>query len=403
MTAPTEIQLLIPSQDAVDPELSIVVPALNEQLTIGEFVEWCKQGLAAAGVNGEIVIVDSSNDKTPEIALAHGARVLRVPKRGLGRAYIDAIPHIRGRYILMGDSDCTYDFRELAPFVEKMREGYEFVMGSRFAGYIEPGSMPNLHRYFGTPLTTWILNVIYSSRFSDIHCGMRGLSKRALIAMQLRSQSWEYASEMVLKSVHLKLRTAEVPIRFLKEPEGRLSHHKRMGWFSPWAAGWINLKAMFIYGADFFLTRPGIALFTIGLLLCLPLTFGPLTVGSITFSIHWMLLGLCLAVLGLNCIYVGAMAQSLYDPSGRAADRWTLRFSYNRSVITSAVVATVGVAMMTFLMGDYVRGGGLLYGIRESSHLAVTGLLFLIAAFMTFTFTLVLHAMRLLRPTGEAT
>ena len=116
-----------------------------------------------------------------------------------------------------------------------------------------------------------------------------------------------------------------------------------------------------------------------------------------------MLLGLCLAVLGLNCIYVGAMAQSLYDPSGRAADRWTLRFSYNRSVIASAVVATVGVAMMTFLMGDYVRGGGLLYGIRESSHLAVTGLLFLIAAFMTFTFTLVLHAMRLLRPTGEAT
>ena len=164
----------------------------------------------------------------------------------------------------MGDCDCTYDFRELAPFVEKFRGGAEFIMGSRFRGYIEPGSMPPLHRYLGTPVTTWILNVIFGSRFSDIHCGMRGITRDALARMDLRSQSWEYASEMVLKSVHMELRTEEVPIRFLKDREGRLSHHKRSGWFSPWQAAWINLRAMFVYGADFFLFKPGLLLLALG-------------------------------------------------------------------------------------------------------------------------------------------
>ena len=200
----------VPAADVADPELSIVIPALNEELTIADFVAWCHAGMKAAGVVGEILIVDSGSDRTTELALAGGARVLRTPKRGLGRAYIDALPFIRGRYVLMGDCDCTYDFRELAPFVEKFRGGAEFVMGSRFRGYIEPGSMPPLHRYLGTPVTTAILNVIFGSRFSDIHCGMRGITRDALMRMDLRSQSWEYASEMVLKSVHMRLRTEEV-------------------------------------------------------------------------------------------------------------------------------------------------------------------------------------------------
>ncbi len=155
-------------------------PCLNEEICIGEFVDWCREGLGEVGRPGQILIVDSSTDRSPEIAEAHGAEVLRVPRRGLGRAYIDALPHIRGDYVIMGDCDLTYDFREIKPFVDKLDEGHDFVMGSRFAGYIEPGAMPKLHRYFGTPLTTWILNVIYGSRYSDIHCGMRALTREAL-------------------------------------------------------------------------------------------------------------------------------------------------------------------------------------------------------------------------------
>jgi glycosyltransferase involved in cell wall biosynthesis len=387
-----ELGLLVPEGDVTGPELSIVIPALNEQLTIAMFIDWCREGLAKAGVVGEILIVDSSTDRTAEIALSKGARVLKSPRRGLGRAYIDSLPFIRGKYVVMGDCDCTYDFRELEPFVAKFRGGTEFVMGSRFRGYIEPGSMPPLHRYLGTPVTTWILNVIFSSHFSDIHCGMRGLTLDAFKRMRLSSQSWEYASEMVLKSVHMKLRTDEVPIRFLKDQEGRLSHHKRSGWFSPWAAAWINLRAMLIYGANFFLYRPGFVLAALGLALLLPLSFGHVAVGPLVFSVHWMLLGLTLATLGLQCIYLGVLSQVFFDYSGEATRRWFARFPYTRTVVASAAAFTAGLGLEGWLVAYYVRHAFHLTLDAPVTNLGVTGLFLMIAGFVTFTFTLLLHS-----------
>ncbi len=388
-----EIKLLVPPGEVGVPELSIVIPALNEEITIGQFVDWCMEGLRRAEVCGEVLIVDSSTDATVDIALSKGARVLKVPKRGLGRAYTDALPFVRGRYVLMGDADCTYDFREIDSFMHSFRGGYEYVMGSRFRGYIEPGSMPPLHQYFGTPLTTWILNVLYASRFSDIHCGMRGITRDALARMDLQSQSWEYASEMVLKSVRMNLRTTEVPVRFLKDQEGRFSHHKRSGWFSPWHAAWINLKAMFIYGADFFLFRPGLALLVIGLLLTLPLTFGPVHVGTLNLSLHWMLFGLTVSVLGLHGFYVGSLARVLFDYSGAVTKQWLRMFSYTRSVLLSAGAVAAGLALGAPLVIYYLRAGLRLdEDIFPLDYTAVTGLLCVIAGFMNFTFTLALHA-----------
>jgi glycosyltransferase involved in cell wall biosynthesis len=387
-----EVRLLRPASDVAEPELSIVIPALNEELTIADFVAWCHAGLAAAGVVGEILIVDSGSDRTTELALAGGARVLRTPKRGLGRAYIDALPFIRGRYVLMGDCDCTYDFRELGPFVEKFRGGAEFVMGSRFRGYIEPGSMPPLHRYLGTPVTTAILNVIFGSRFSDIHCGMRGISRDALQRMDLRSQSWEYASEMVLKSVHMGLRTEEVPIRFLKDREGRLSHHKRAGWFSPWQAAWINLRAMFVYGANFFLFKPGLLLLALGLLLTLPLAVGPITIGPITFALHFMLLGVSFVVLGLQCVYMGILSQVFFDYSGRRTGLWFRRFPYSRTVAISALTFAVGLVLGTNLVVYYVRQGFHVPLSSPAGYLGVFGLMLALCGFITFTFVLLLHS-----------
>ena len=389
----SELRLLVPANDVADPELSIVIPALNEELTIGQFVDWCQEGLRRAKVRGEVLIIDSSTDATADVALAQGARVLKAPKRGLGRAYIDAIPFIRGDYVLMGDADCTYDFRNLEPFMAKFHEGYEYVMGSRFRGYIEPGSMPALHRYFGTPFTTLLLNLLYGSRFSDIHCGMRGISLPALRRMDLQSQSWEYASEMVLKSVHMDLKTAEVPVRFLKDQEGRFSHHKRAGWFSPWHAGWINLKAMFIYGADFFLFRPGLLLLLIGLLLTLPMTFGPITIGPVTFSVYWMLLGLTLSVLGLHGFYVGCIVRTFFDYGGARTRRWLRIFSYTRSVVLSALAVLAGATLAAPLVYQYLRSGFRFSGnVFPANYMAVTGLLFVIGGFMNFTFTLAFHA-----------
>jgi glycosyltransferase involved in cell wall biosynthesis len=388
-----EVQLLLPERDVDRPEVSVVIPALNEELTIADFVDWCQAGFAKAGVVGEVLIVDSGSDRTGEIALSRGARVLKTPKRGLGRAYIDALPYIRSEYVLMGDADCTYDFREIGAFVEKFQAGFEFVMGSRFRGYIEDGSMPALHRYLGTPVTTWILNVLYSGHFSDIHCGMRGITRDALQRLQLESQSWEYASEMVLKSVHLKLRTTEVPVRFLKDREGRLSHHKRAGWFSPWHAAWINLRAMFIYGADFFVLKPGLLLLTLGVMLTVPLTFGPIRIGPITFSLYWMLAGFTATLLGLQGVYLGWLANILHDFTGSSRRRLLGLFRYTRMVLASTAMSLVGLTLTLPLISSYVGHGLTLpVPVVRQSHEAVTGMLLMIAGFLTFVFTLLLHA-----------
>jgi glycosyltransferase involved in cell wall biosynthesis len=387
-----EPELLLPDIDIDDPELSIVIPALNEELTITEFVRWCHEGLAAAGVRGEILIVDSSGDSTAALARNAGARVLRVPKRGLGRAYMDAIPYIRGRWVLMGDADCTYDFRQLAPFVERFREGFEYVMGSRWLGSIEEGAMPWLHQKLGTPVTTWILNRLYSSSFTDIHCGMRGITFDALVRMDLQSESWEYASELVLKSVHMELRTAEVPVTFLKDREGRLSHHKRAGWFSPWQAAWINLRAMFVYGADFFVLKPGIILTLLGLILTLLAGFGNLTLGTVTLSLNWQFLGLAVLVVGLQAFCLGCIAQVLFDYTGRKRERWLRLFPYTRSVLIAALLVLVGIGLGIPLILAYINNDYALTAANlVQDHLAVTGLAAVIAGAQLFMFTLLLH------------
>jgi glycosyltransferase involved in cell wall biosynthesis len=387
------VQLFTPEHDADHPELSLVIPTLNEQLTISDFVRWCHEGFAEAGVVGEIVIVDSSTDATAELALEGGARVLRVPKRGIGIAYREAIPYARGRYILMGDADCTYDFRRLKPFVDCFREGYEFVMGSRWKGSIEPGAMPRLHQYFGTPLTTWILNRLYATNFSDMHCGMRGVTRDRLITMDLASDSWDYTAEMMAKAVHMGLRTTEVPVPLLKDREGRVSHHRRVGWFSPWQAAWINIRAMFVYGPDFFLLKPGLVIFALGLLIALPLSLGPITIGPIRFSLYWMLFGTTLAITGLQAFLLGCIAQVLFDYRERARRRWLTIFSYTRSAIAAAVIGLTGLACTIPLVVYYLSHHESLT-LRASSQdrLGVTGLMLIVIGFSLFTFTTVLHA-----------
>ena len=392
--APTVEHLFIPVSDDADfePEVSIVVPALNEQITIGEFVLWCKEGLTRAGVSGEILIVDSSTDSTPAIALDNGARVLRVPKRGLGRAYIDALPYIRGKFVIMGDCDLTYDFRDLKQFVDCYRRGAEFVMGSRFKGSIEAGAMPPMHQYFGTPVTTWIMNSIYHSAFSDIHCGMRGVTKSALEQIDLRSQSWEYASEMVLKAARLRLRTVEVPVQFFKDREGRLSHHKRAGLWSPWIAGWINLKVMLVYTPDSFLLKPGAALFLAGLLLTSSLVRGAYKIGNVGFDLHFMLLGMTMAVLGYGSLQIGMLARLNHGlRRSFVGDRFFRSFTYDRGMLAAGTILALGVLMNLTLLWQYFSGGLRLY---EISYVAVYGLFLITVGFQTFGFTLLTEMMR---------
>jgi len=370
------------------PSVSIVIPTLNEELTIGEFIDWCFEGLQKAGVAGQVLILDSSTDNTALIARSKGADVVCTPKRGLGRAYIDAIPHIRGRYVIMGDADLTYDFREIHYFIDKLAEGYEFVMGSRYLGYIQPGAMPPLHRYFGTPLTTWILNTMFGTKYSDIHCGMRAITLDALKTINLTSQSWEYASEMVLKASRYKLRISEVPIKFYRDREGRVSHLKRAGWTTPWKAGWINLRIMFLYGADFFLLIPGFLLFILGFVFTTSLVGGEYSIGDVFFNLHWMLLGLTVTTLGYSAVQLGVISRIYNKFDHIIIESIKKIVTYDRGVITGFVLFISGLLLNVNLTILYIQEGLRLASIY---YPGVFGLLLMILGFQTFTFTLILQ------------
>ena len=384
-----ETRPLDAGREVTRPEVSILVPCLNEEITIGEFVDWCFEGLDQAGVTGEVVIVDSSTDTSAFIASAHGARVIDVPRRGLGRAYIDAIPYLRGEVVIMGDCDCTYDFRELRNFVEAVRDGSEFVMGTRTKGYIEPHAMPALHRYFGSPATTWIFNRIYGTHFSDIHCGMRAMTTDALCRMELESQGWEYASEMILKARKRRFTCSEVPVRFYKDPPGRESHLVRQGWREPWRAGWNSLRIMFLYAPDWFLLWPGLVMLLLGLLLSGVLAVaGDVAVLGFGFDLHWMLLGLVLSILGYSAVQLAVLARVHYDFDHVFTLRVFRVLSYDRGMAAAGGLIIAGLLPNVALAISWLDHG---LRLRAIDHPAIFGLALIILGFQTFAFTLLTH------------
>jgi hypothetical protein len=221
---------------------------------------------------------------------------------------------------------------------------------------------------------------------------MRGITRDALVRMGLQSESWEYASEMVLTSVHMGLRTAEVPVTFLKDRDGRLSHHKRSGWLSPWKAAWINLKAMFIYGSDFFVFRPGLLLAALGALLVFPVSFGDIKLGAVTLSINWQFLGLAVLVIGLQAFFLGCIARVLFDYSGRKTARLLRIFSYTRTVFSAVGLGVFGVILCVPLLIDYLHNSfSLTSKDAMADHMAVTGLSLTIVSAELFIFVLLLY------------
>lgn len=373
-----------------NPEVSVVVPALNEEVTIGEFIDWCWEGFIRAGVVGEVIIVDSSSDRTEEIALSKGAIVVRSPKAGLGQAYIDSLDFISGEFVIMGDCDLTYDFRELKGFVDSFREGNEFVIGSRFRGSIEKGAMPGLHRYFGTPLTTWILNTIYGSRYTDIHCGMRGMTTQALKKIGLTSKGWEYASEMVLKATRMHLRTAEVPVNFFRDRDGRLSHHKRSGFLSPWIAGWINLKVMLVFSADTFLLWPSMVVFFLGAAATAASLADFASGGSLGLGIGTLLGALTTVAISALFFQMGIVARLLHGLRSGVEMRILRVFTYTKGMVGAFTLACLGISLLAWFLWLFLETGS----ASEHLVLAIIGFQLLLLAGILFTSSLIFELFR---------
>ena len=232
----------------LSPELSIVMPCLNEAQTVGVCLEKAQQFLDLHHVEGELIVADNgSTDGSQATASACGTQVVTVPERGYGAALARGIASARGRYIIMGDSDDSYDFRALQPFVERLRAGFSLVVGNRFQGGIQPGAMPFLHQYFGNPFLTGLGRLLFGSPCRDFYCGLRGFTRAAFETMQLKSQGMEFALEMIVKATHLGLPITEVPTRLVPDGRNRPPHLRT------WQDGWRSLT--FLLGASF-LERP---------------------------------------------------------------------------------------------------------------------------------------------------
>ena len=228
---------------------------------------------------------------------------------------------------------------------------------------------------------------------------MRGLTRSALERIDLKSQSWEYASEMVLKAARLKLVTAEVPVKFYKDREGRFSHHRRMGWLSPWIAGWLNLKVMLVYTPDSFLLRPGIVLTALGAVIASALAIGPITIGGVGLSLYWMLFGVTCVTLGYSSIQIGVLARVMHGLRAQSLRRLRRVLTYNRGMAISGGCVVVGIVLLGALVYRYLRAEFRLY---EISHPAIFGLLLIIVGFQTFCFTLLLEMVERVAPERKA-
>ncbi len=278
-------------------EISIVMPCLNEAETLAACIHKAQQAIDEGGLAAEIIVADNgSTDGSQVIAKELGARVVHVGRKGYGSALIGGIDAARGRFVIMGDADDSYDFTAIAPLIAKLREGYDLVVGNRFLGGIERGAMPWSHRWVGNPVLTFISRVFFHTPVGDAHCGLRAFSKDAYERMRLRATGMEFASEMVIKASLRHMRIAEVPVTL--RPDGR----SRPPHLRTWRDGWRHLRFMLLFSPRWLFLYPGIALFVVGVVLSAVLIPGPLRVGSVGLDIHTLLVAGFLALLGYQLV-----------------------------------------------------------------------------------------------------
>jgi len=298
-------------------EVSVVIPCLNEANSLAYCVDKAMRAFREAGLSGEVVVADNgSTDGSIQIAEERGARVIRVTERGYGAALRAGIAGARGPFIIMGDADDSYDFTDVPKFVEKLREGNDIVMGNRFSGGIKPGAMPPLHKYFGNPGLTALLNMLFHAHIGDGYCGMRGFTRSLYDRLDLRSSGMEFALEMIIKSAQIGARIAEIPIILWPDKRGREPHLRSF------RDGWRSLRFMLLYAPNWLFLLPGAALVLAGLFLVFWLLPGPRQIAPhVGLDIHTMIFGVIFTLLGAQIL----------SPSGRLQ-----KFSAMRSALTAA-------------------------------------------------------------------
>jgi hypothetical protein len=346
-----------PSLADLSLELTILMPCLNEVRTLPGCIAKARDFLETAGVSGEVLVADNgSTDGSQALALSLGARVVDVPERGYGAALIAGIAAARGRFVVMGDADDSYDFKHLQPFVDALRSGSQLVMGNRFAGGIRPGAMPPLHRYLGNPVLSFIGRAFFKVPVGDFHCGLRAFERDAMLGLGLHCKGMEFASEMVVKAALGGLRIAEVPT--ILSPDGR----DRPPHLRSWRDGWRHLRFLLLFSPRWLFLYPGVVLTMLALL---QLAYAQLHVSGQTWwpvGIHTQLFAAGAGVLGFQTMLFALGAVLARHFAGLDAphprDRWARRLASGPVLpVGGSLAALVGLVLCTGLTIQWTRTG----------------------------------------------
>ena len=339
--------------DASEVELTVVMPCLNEAETIDVCIQKAISAIERHQLSGEVLIADNgSTDGSQAIARRRGARVVNVERKGYGSALMGGIAAARGRYVIMGDADDSYDFTAIMPFVEKLRSGSHLVMGNRFKGGIKPGAMKPLHRYLGNPVLTGIGRLFFRSPCGDFHCGLRGFDKRAIVDLDLRTTGMEFASEMVVKATLQKLRVSEVPTTL--SPDGR----SRPPHLRSWRDGWRHLRFLLLYSPRWLFLLPGIALLLVGVLTGLWLLPGARTVGGVGLDVSTLMYAAAAVIIGFQAIMFAmftkafAINAKLLPPDARL-DRLFRLINLEKGLVVGAIMVLAGLGTSLWAVNDW--------------------------------------------------
>lgn len=338
-------------------EVSIVMPCLNEVRTLGACIVGAFEAFERLGIVGEGIVADNgSTDGSREMAERLGARVVPVAERGYGAALAGGIAAARGRFVVMGDSDESYDFGNLMPFVDRLREGYDLVMGNRFRGGIEPGAMPPLHRYFGNPLLTAIGRAFFRSPCGDFYCGHRAFRKEVIRGLDLQSTGMEFALEMLVKATMTGCRIAEVPVKL--KPDGR----DRAPHLRSWLDGWRSLRLYLIYSPRWLFLYPGVMLMGLGLALGGRLLFGPWQIGHVSLDVHTMIYCAAAVVIGFQLVMFSAFGKLMaiatgLHPRNARLERLLARAGLERGIAAGAGMLAIGLATSGYAFSSWAGVG----------------------------------------------
>lgn len=338
-------------------ELTILMPCLNEAETLAVCVQKARGFLERAGIVGEVLIADNgSTDGSQLIAEENGARVVAIPERGYGAALIGGIGAARGRFVIMGDADDSYDFENLDSMVDRLRAGDELVMGNRFRGGIKPGAMPFLHRYLGNPVLSFLGRLLFRIPVGDFHCGLRGFSREAALKLRLKSPGMEFASEMVVKAAFHGLRMAEVPT--VLSPDGR----SRPPHLKTWRDGWRHLKFLLLHSPTWLFVYPGLALILLGLIGAGLLSRGSVHIGRVELDIHTMIVSCFAIMIGAQLVSFGALARRYamvegFVPGPAKFQGLILGMTLEPLLRVAGVILLAGVIGCAWAVGSWANSG----------------------------------------------